>query len=287
MQPLNPIALTLGPVVIHWYAVWILSGAIIAFSLAVREGKKYDLPKDILVDLFLYGLPLSILGARLYYVLFNIEFYAANPSKILAFQDGGLAIHGGLITAFIFGFTYTIFVRKYRYPLLIADIAALFIPIGQIFGRVGNFFNQEAYGPITSREYLTNTLHLPDFIVNQMYICSSNPTNYCPVGVGNYFIPTFLYEMIWNTIGFAIMYFVIRKSKSRYIGEMMLFYFVWYSIGRAFIETLRQDALLIPGTSISIAISISVVIIVVCLIIFLIRRKYKIYLTTEHSLQVK
>lgn len=284
MNAINPIAIEIGPLAIRWYAIFIIGGAFIALYFAQKEGKKFGLEKDFFLDLFMYGVPLSIIGARLYYVLFELPLYMQNPLKILAINEGGLAIHGGLITAFLFGFYYLRKIKKYQYPLLIADIAALTIPIGQIFGRIGNFINQEAHGPETTREFLSQTLHLPDFIVNQMYICPM-PQAFCPVGAGAYYQPTFLYEMVWNIIGLLLMYFVIRRLKGRLIGELMLFYFVWYSVGRAMIETLRTDALMIPGTRISIAILIGVIITIASLVFLVWRRKKQYQIVTYDALK--
>lgn len=286
MEPLNPIAVQIGPLAIRWYAICILFGAFVALYAAQREGKKFGLSSDFFLDLFMYGLPLSIIGARLYYVLFEIERYKDNPLRIFSINEGGLAIHGGLITAFIFGFYYLRKVKKFEHRLLIADIVAMVIPIGQIFGRLGNFFNQEAHGPETTGEFLSQVLHLPDVIVNQMYICPTAQT-FCPVGAGAYYHPTFLYEMVWNTIGVILMYSIIRNLKGRFIGEMAMFYFIWYSIGRGLIEMLRTDALHIPMTKIPIAIAIGGVIIIGSSFFIWWRRKMKYQLIPYNELKVK
>lgn len=286
MQPLNPIALQLGPISIRWYALCILIGAFIALYAAKKEGEKFGLTSDFFLDLFMYGLPLSIVGARLYYVFFEFEHYFANPLSILAINEGGLAIHGGLLTAFIFGYFYLTKVKRFKHPFVIADIAALTIPIGQIFGRLGNFFNQEAHGSETTREFLSQVLHLPDWIVNQMYICPT-PQSFCPVGSGAYYHPTFLYEMLWNTVGLLVMYVIIRNMKGRLIGEMALFYFVWYSIGRAFIELLRTDALIIPGTNLPIAVTIGIAIILGSVFFLWWRRKNRYEIVEYNDLKIK
>lgn len=286
MQPLNPIALQIGSFSIRWYAICILTGALIALYAGKKESEKFAIPGELALDLFMYGLPLSIVGARLYYVLFEFHNYQDNLWRIFAINEGGLAIHGGLITAFIFGYFYLTRVKKFKHPFIMADIAALVIPIGQILGRLGNFVNQEAHGPATTREFLSQTLHLPDFIVNQMYICPT-PQTFCPVGAGAYYHPTFLYEMIWNTIGLLLMYFIIRNLKGRLIGEMALFYFVWYSVGRGLIEMLRTDALIIPGTNLPIAITIGVVIIIGSILTMWWRRKKGFEIFTYNELKVK
>lgn len=286
MQPLNPIALQIGSFSVRWYAICIISGAFLALVIGMREAKKFGITSEVALDLFMYGLPLSILGARAYYVFFEFDQYRDNLWRIFAINEGGLAIHGGLITAFIFGYFYLTRAKKMEHPFIVADIAALVIPIGQILGRIGNFMNQEAHGPETTREFLSNVLHLPDFIVNQMYICPT-PQTFCPVGVGAYYHPTFLYEMVWNFAGFLIMYFILRNLKGRLIGELALFYFVWYSIGRALIEMMRTDALHIHGTQIPIAIAIGVVIIIGSVITMWLRRKKGFEMFTYNELKTK
>lgn len=286
MQPFNPIALQIGNFSIRWYAICIILGAFVALLVGMKEAKKFGITSEVALDLFMYGLPLSIIGARAYYVFFEFDQYRDNLWRIFAINEGGLAIHGGLITAFIFGYFYLTRVKKMEHPFIVADIAALVIPIGQILGRIGNFINQEAHGPETTREFLSNVLHLPDFIVNQMYICST-PQTFCPIGVGAYYHPTFLYEMVWNLIGFLIMYFILRNLKGRLIGELALFYFVWYSIGRALIEMLRTDALHIHGTQIPIAIAIGVVIIIGSIVTMWVRRKKGFEMFTYNELKTK
>jgi phosphatidylglycerol---prolipoprotein diacylglyceryl transferase len=254
IEPLNRVMIQLGPLSVYWYGFLIGSGAMLGLWLAVRESKRLGMNKEIFVDLVLYALPIAIICARLYYVLFNFEYYAANPSDILKVWQGGLAIHGGLIGAFLTGY---IFCKKKGLSFWkLADIAAPSILIGQIIGRWGNFMNQEAYGGEVTREFL-ESLYLPDFIINQMYIN------------GAYHHPTFLYESLWNVVGLCILLFLRRVNLRR--GEIFLGYLVWYSIGRFFIEGLRTDSLMLTDT-LRMAQVISLATVVVGIVFIIVRR---------------
>lgn len=254
IKPLDPIFLDLGPIQIHWYGVIIGVGALLALLIAVRESERRGLHKDTFVDLVLFAIPIAILGARAYYVIFQWDYYSQNPGDIIKIWNGGLAIHGGLIAAFITGAVFAK-VKKLSFWKL-ADIAAPSIILGQAIGRWGNFMNQEAHGGPVTREFLEG-LQLPEFIINQMYIN------------GQYYHPTFLYESIWNLIGF-IGLILLRKANFRR-GELFLTYVIWYSIGRFFIEGLRTDSLMLTE-SLRIAQVISIVLIAIAVAVIMIRR---------------
>lgn len=173
---IDPIAFSLGPIDVRWYGVIIATGIVIAFLVAQKEMVKRGFHPDFLTDVLIWAVPLAILGARLYYVLFKWEYYAQNPGKILQIWEGGLAIHGALIVSFIVAYVFT---KKRNVSFLkLADMTAPSILIGQTVGRWGNFMNQEAHGGEVSRSFLEN-LFLPDWIINQMYID------------GTYYHPTF------------------------------------------------------------------------------------------------
>jgi phosphatidylglycerol---prolipoprotein diacylglyceryl transferase len=227
-QPIDPIALSLGPIQVHWYGVIIGLGIALALWLAMREGEKRGIDKDLFADLMLWAIPISILSARIYYVIFQWDYYAQHPSEILAIWNGGIAIHGALIGAVA---TAYIFTKKRNVSFWkVADIAAPSIILGQAIGRWGNFINQEAHGGEVSRAFLEN-LMLPEFIINQMYIN------------GAYYHPTFLYESVWNILGFALLIGLRRVNLGR--GELFLSYVIWYSIGRFFVEGMRTDSLML------------------------------------------
>ncbi|MEW9052425.1 MAG: prolipoprotein diacylglyceryl transferase [Neobacillus sp.] len=257
IQPLDPIAFALGPIQVHWYGLIIGSGLALALFLAIREGDKRGLPKDTFADLMLWAIPIAIISARIYYVIFEWEYYASHPGQIFQIWNGGIAIHGALIgsvaTAYIFAKKRGISFWK------IADIAAPSIILGQAIGRWGNFMNQEAHGGEVTRAFLEN-LYLPEFIINQMYIN------------GTYYHPTFLYESIWNFAGFALLIALRRVNLRR--GELFLTYVIWYSIGRFFVEGMRTDSLMLG--SLRMAQSISIALIIGAVVILLYRRKKRL-----------
>ncbi|MFD2614030.1 prolipoprotein diacylglyceryl transferase [Paenibacillus gansuensis] len=228
MEPLNNIAFHLGPISVHWYGIILGTAALVGLLLAIREGKRFGIVPDFFMDLLLVGVPSAIVGARIYFVGFKWDYYREHPGEIIAIWQGGIAIYGALIGAIIGAYFYIS--RKGYNFWRIADIAAPSLLAGQAIGRWGNFINQEAHGGPVEESFLRNTLHLPDFIVNQMYID------------GQFYHPTFLYESVWNLVGILLL-FVLRRQKFLRAGELFLSYFIWYSIGRFFIEGIRTDSL--------------------------------------------
>jgi phosphatidylglycerol:prolipoprotein diacylglycerol transferase len=254
IHPLSKVFLQLGPFSIKWYGVLIGMGVLIGLWMAVREGKRLGIREEIFMDLILYAVPIGIICARIYYVLFNLDFYTKYPIEIPKIWHGGLAIHGGLIGGTITGIIYA---RKKGLSFWkLADIVAPSILLGQMLGRWGNFMNQEAYGGVVSRSFL-ESLHLPNWIINQMYIN------------GAYHHPTFLYESMWSLLG-IILLLSLRKVNVRR-GELFLTYLIWYSIGRYFIEGLRTDSLMLTS-NIRMAQFISIAIILASIIILIYRR---------------
>lgn len=253
---IDPIAFNLGPIPVHWYGLLIVSGIILAYFVGQREAMKRGLPEEFLADLLLWAVPISIVCARIYYVTMRWDYYGQNPEKIIEIWNGGIAIHGALIGAFI---TAYIFTRKRNISFLkVADIAAPSILIGQIIGRWGNFMNQEAYGGSVSREFLEN-LRLPDWIINQMYVEE----------LGTYVHPTFLYESVWNFIGLIILLVLRKVNLNR--GEIFFGYIIWYSFGRFYIEGMRTDSLYLVGDLRSAQV-VSIIGIVVGLVAIIYRR---------------
>ncbi|WP_274653064.1 prolipoprotein diacylglyceryl transferase [Paenibacillus humicola] len=229
---LNPIAFTLGAIQVHWYGIIIAGGALLGLVLAIREGKRFKLTPDFFMDLVLFGIPSAIIGARIYYVAFEWENYRNNLSEIVKIWHGGIAIYGALIGAVIAAVFYT---RRKGYSFWrIADICAPSLITGQMIGRWGNFMNQEAHGGPVSESFLRGTLHLPDWIVNQMFIN------------GTYYHPTFLYESVWSFAGLLLL-LVVRRIRGLRAGELFAGYFIWYSLGRFFVEGVRTDSLVFKG----------------------------------------
>ncbi|MBO8176180.1 MAG: prolipoprotein diacylglyceryl transferase [Bacillus sp. (in: Bacteria)] len=231
MQPLDPIAFSIGPIEVRWYGVIIGIGIVLGYLLASKEAEKRGLDSDIFADLLIWALPISILTARAYYVIFQWDYYSQYPENIIKIWNGGLAIHGALIGAVV---TTIVFARAKHVSFWeLMDIAAPSIILAQAIGRWGNFMNQEAYGGEVSRSFLEG-LFLPDWIINQMYIN------------GAYHHPTFLYESLWNLAGFTLLLFLRRVTLRR--GEVFLTYIIWYSIGRFYIEGMRTDSLMLTDT---------------------------------------
>lgn len=257
LASIDPIAFSLGPIYVRWYGVIIAAGIVIAFLVGQREMVKRGLHPDFLTDLLLWAVPLAIVGARIYYVIFEWENYKDNPAEIIAIWNGGIAIHGALIASVIVAYIFT--KRRNTSFLKVADILAPSILIGQAVGRWGNFINQEAHGGEVSRSFLEN-LFIPDWIINQMYID------------GAYYHPTFLYESLWSLAGIIILLLLRRANLVR--GEIFFFYVIWYSFGRFFIEGMRTDSLYVIG-ELRAAQLVSVVSIIIA-VAFIIYRRVKI-----------
>ncbi|AIO18350.1 Prolipoprotein diacylglyceryl transferase [Candidatus Izimaplasma bacterium HR1] len=259
-DPIPNIFLDLGFITWYKYSVMIMSGIIIAAVLGLFEGKKLGINKDVLLDGLLIIVPLSIVGTRLWYVVFEWDKYAWDIMKIINITDGGLAIHGGFITAFVSAYFFTKWKKVSIFGAF--DLMAPGFLIAQAMGRWGNFFNQEAHGGViggsgstwdAQRAFLTDKLHLPDFITNNMFLYGNEGLNY--------YHPTFLYESLWNVAGFILM-LVLRRTKKIRQGDLLAFYLIWYSAGRYFIEAMRTDSLYILNTGIRTAQLISILMII-------------------------
>ncbi|MBR7795921.1 prolipoprotein diacylglyceryl transferase [Virgibacillus sp. AGTR] len=255
---LDRVFLHIGSLPIYWYGVIIAAGAFLGLFLATREADRLGMKKDIMVDLVVFAIPIAIISARIYYVIFEWDRYAGGPwSDVFAIWEGGIAIHGALIGSIITAIIYAR-VKQVSFWQL-ADIAAPSIILGQAIGRWGNFMNQEAHGgEIAESTYNSFHQYLPDFIMNQM----------CIDGV--MYHPTFLYESFWNILVFVFLLILRKFNPIR--GELFLSYAITYSIGRYFIEGMRTDSLYVLG-SLRQAQVISIVIIVVALLLIIYRRK--------------
>lgn len=256
MTALNPIAVRIGGWPIHWYGIIIASAVVLAVILSVREAKKRNLLADDIYDVILIAMPVSLVTARIYYVVFQWPFYSKHLSLIPAIWDGGIAIYGGLIG----GLLVVYFVTRYKFinTWLYLDIIAPTVILAQGIGRWGNFMNQEAYGRIVSKAFLTD-LHLPTFIINQMLI------------EGNYRMPTYLWESLWDVIGFVVIMLVRHQKNWFKQGEVALLYVTWYAFGRFWIEGMRTDSLYWGPFRVSQI--LSVILFIGAIVIWLWRRK--------------
>lgn len=224
---MNPIAFNLFGIAIRWYGILIATGMLVALIIAKINSKFLNVDYDKFIDCALISLPFGIIGARLYYVIFNYKIYLNNPIDVLNIRQGGLAIHGGIIFGILAAYIYS---KRRRINLLTyLDLAAPSIVLAQSIGRWGNFFNQEAHGGEVSKEFISK---FPEFIQKGMFID------------GKYYHPTFLYESIWNLIIFIFLMFIIRYIITKR-GNIFFIYILLYSIGRFFIEALRTDSLMI------------------------------------------
>ncbi|HIT23013.1 MAG TPA: prolipoprotein diacylglyceryl transferase [Candidatus Faecimonas intestinavium] len=248
---MEKVALDLGPIQIYWYSIFIFIGMLVACFLIYKEAKKRGIEEDFLVNLTFNTIIIGIIGARLYYVLFNFSYYLDNPVEIFQIWNGGLAIHGGIIAGLLFIIYYC---KKHEVNLWkILDIIVVGLIIAQAIGRWGNFFNSEAYGPITTAAHL-KSLGIPQFIIDGMYI------------LGEYRQPTFFYESVWCLFGFLAM-LIIRQYKYLKIGQLTSFYLIWYGIIRFIIEAMRTDSLMLGP--LKMAQLVSLVFIVSGIIIFI------------------
>lgn len=217
---------------IYWYAIIIVSGIVLAMWLSSREAVRVGLKADDVSDFMLVCLPIALVGARIYYVLFDLQTYIDDPIQIFNIRSGGLAIYGGLIASIIY--LYFFCRRNFISMWDFLDIAAPSVILAQGIGRWGNFTNHEAFGEVTTKAFLTK-IHLPNFIIDNMYI------------EGAYRQPTFLYESLWNILGFFVLIILRKKKGLLKQGEVFLGYIIWYSFGRFFVEGMRTDSLYLVG----------------------------------------
>ena len=247
-----PKTIMIGNFGIALYGVVIAIGMILGLSLSSRVAKKTGQDPDVIWDLAAPLIIFSIMGARIYYVIFMWDFYKDDPIQILNIRGGGLAIYGGIIAGAITLYVYCR-VKKQKF-LLILDTVMYGLLTGQILGRWGNFFNREVFG-----EYTNNLLamRIPVSMVRERDISPliaahmAEGTNYIQVH------PTFLYEGMWNL---AILVFLLLYLKhKKFDGEIALLYFAGYGIGRAWIESIRTDQLYITGTTIPVSMVLGIV----------------------------
>lgn len=248
---MNPILIDLNFIQIRWYSVLILLAFIIGYFLVINRSKKEGISITFMTDLIFYIIIFCILGARLYYCIFNLDYYLKNILDIFKIWEGGLAIHGGIIAGILTIYFYS--KNKNINFMKLLDIFAPALVLGQAIGRWGNFFNMEAYGPETTLFNLQK-LGIPNFIIDGMNIN------------GVYHHPTFLYESIGCSLIFIII-MLIRNLKSVKPGQIASIYLILYGIIRFFIEGLRQDSLMFFNLRIAQLVSILMIIIGIYLFI--------------------
>ena len=237
---MDKVALDLGFIQIYWYSIFIFIAMITACAVIYKEAKKRNINEEFLINLTFDTIIIGIIGARIYYVLFNLPYYLSNPVEILEIWNGGLAIHGGIFAALLFIIYYC--KSKKVLTLKMLDIIVVGLIIGQAIGRWGNFFNGEAYGAITSVKELQSA-GIPQFVINGMYI------------LGEYRQPAFFYESVWCLFGFLAM-LIVRRDKNIKRGQLTGFYLIWYGMERLLIEGIRADSLMLGPIKIAQVVSV-------------------------------
>ena len=257
----DPIALHIGHG-IYWYGIILACAMLAGLFLCMKQAKRFGLTEDNVLDLVLWAVPCCILGSRIYYVIFYLDLYrnadgSLDWGRIVAIWDGGLAIYGTVIAGVIVVLIFTK-VKKLRFAAM-TDLAAMGLLLGQIIGRWANFINREAFGGLTDLPW-------------RMRLWVST-TQYIEVH------PTFLYESLWNLVGLLLMLFVVTKGR-RFDGENTWFYFLWYGLGRSWVEGLRTDSLYLfdwtfMGQPIRVSQALSMVMVVVAAVMLFYNIKIK------------
>ncbi len=248
---IDRVAFTVFGQPIYWYGVLITLGFILALVYGLKTAKRHRVKTDDLIDMVLVGVPSCIICARAFYVLMRLDYYKSFR-EVIDIRSGGLAIYGAVIGAIIVVLVMSK-IKKIN-PGAILDIASLGFLLAQAIGRWGNFVNREAFGTVTNMPWAM-----------EIYDASA--------GARTLVHPTFLYESLWNIIGFAILHFYSKKKK--FSGEIFLMYMAWYGVGRAVVEGLRTDSLYLGGTGIRVSQLLGAVFFIVSVVLIIIMR-YKV-----------
>lgn len=253
---------------IAFYGIIIGIGMLLGITLAARDAEKRGIGEDTIYDFALLGIVFGVIGARLYYVFFRWDNYRGNLLEILNLRAGGLAIYGGVIGGILSLMVYCR--RKKQNFLNLADSLILGVLVGQILGRWGNFFNAEAFGRYTDSLF---AMQLRRDIVNPIMINSALLQHLVRVNGVDYIQvhPTFLYESVWNLC--LLLFLLWYRPKKRFTGEMFFLYLGGYGLGRVWIEGLRTDSLLLPGTGIAVSQALAGVCVLVALLCILAGRR--------------
>lgn len=225
---INPVAFNIAGKDIYWYGIIIAVGFLLAIIYTQWDSKRLDISPDIISDIVLWATLPAIIGARLYYVIFRWSYYSEHKNEIFAVWEGGIAIYGAIITALLVALIYFRVKKINMWPIL--DIGAMGLLIGQSIGRWGNFVNAEAYGEQTNLPW-------------RMQLFSNELNKMITVH------PTFLYESLWNAIGFFVLFLTRRKKP--FNGFVFWCYLTWYGLGRFWVEALRSDSLYLGSLKIS------------------------------------
>jgi phosphatidylglycerol:prolipoprotein diacylglycerol transferase len=266
IQHLPTVAFHIGSLAVYWYGVLIVLGILLATLWGIHEAKRVGHNPDHYTDFLFYALIFSLIGARLYYVVFSWDQYKNNLASIFAFRQGGLAIYGGVIAAFATAIVYTR-IKKLNFWSF-TDVGAPCLLIGQAIGRWGNFFNREVFGHYTeslfAMRYLAEDVSvIPPSVYDRMV--QVDGASYIQVQ------PTFLYESVWNILVF--MFINVYKKRKKRDGELALLYLIGYGLGRFYIEGIRTDQLMLFNTGLPVSQVFSALLVAGGAIFFAILRK--------------
>ncbi len=271
---LSPVAFTLFGKEVYWYGVIIAVGFLLAVSYCLKfKARQFGVDPDKIIDLLFFAVPLGIIGARLYYVIFYPSMFrdAAGKldwGKVIAIWDGGLAIYGGLIAAVVTAIIYCCVRRQKFWDY--ADVGCYGFFIGQMIGRWGNFMNVEAYGGVTTLPW---RMCSPKIAGELLYSGAVSTEGYQQMLDGTLGVhPTFLYESLWNLLGLVLLILLAKRAR-KFSGQMFLCYVVWYGAGRTIIEGLRTDSLYFFGTGLRSSQIVGILSAVAALILFVVRAK--------------
>ena len=255
---------------IHWYGAIIAAGFLLAVFWGCRQCSRFGFTQDNVFDILIASVPSAIVGARLYYVIFEFNSYlvpgdlGATLTKIIRIWDGGLAIYGGLIAAVLAGYIVCR-VKKISF-LAVADVASVGFLIGQSVGRWGNFVNVEAFGSVTDVAWRMAGSNVANYLKRTGQISETVFEQIVDGSLGVH--PTFFYESMWNLAGILLLVFIVKKFR-KFDGQMFFSYLFWYGVGRFWIEGLRTDSLYIPGTEMRVSQAIALLSAVVGLLLIL------------------
>ncbi|MBR4014661.1 MAG: prolipoprotein diacylglyceryl transferase [Anaerotignum sp.] len=260
---LDRVAFTVFGKNVYWYGIFIGLAVIIGVGMAMRQARRTGQNPEMYLDFTLYALIFSVLGARLYYILFSWEFYSAHPEKIFAIREGGLAIYGGIIGGVL---TAIVYAKKKKVDFwLLADTAAPCLVFGQMLGRWGNFFNREAFGGFTeglfAMRYQLSQVRSGDVSAEIMnHLQTIGGVEYIQVH------PTFLYESFWNFC--VLLLLLVLRRRKKFHGEIFGLYLLGYALGRVWIEGLRTDQLKIGAFAVSQLLSAGLILFALCFLIW-------------------
>lgn len=245
---LNPIAFSVFGWDVHWYGVIIVCGFLLAVAYCYWRAPRFGVDQEKLIDMLFFAVPLCIIGARAYYVIFNpaVCFNADGSFSLyntIAIWDGGLAIYGAIIMAIL---TVAVYCKVRRQNFWdYTDIGCFGVLIGQLVGRWGNFVNVEAFGGVTDLPWRMCSPSIADYLLQHGLVDEAAYQQVLDGTLGVH--PTFFYESMWNLLGFILLVLIARKGR-KFNGQLFLSYVVWYGVGRAVIEGLRTDSLYFFGT---------------------------------------